>query len=268
LGEGAKLDLPVEPGTQRFVVAWRQPWQRGLHEVMPTVDMGGPAANVRLCVERAPSRWLLWASGPRWGPVVRFWAELAALLLFALVLGRVPLIGMSTARWIVLAVGFTQLHPTALLVLAAWFGALTWRRTLDEAGIERLGWWRFDGLQLGLVGLTLIALGTLYGAVHVNLLGDVDMQVSGAGSHAGELCWIIDRVDAALPVVSTWSLPSWSWRALMLAWSLWLAWRLIGWITHAWKAWSQGAMLRKWGPAPAAAPDEPAEPQTALERDD
>ena len=257
LGQGGKLDLPVEPGTQRLVVRWRQPWQRGLSEQMPTVDMGGPAANVRICIARASSRWLLWASGPRWGPVVRFWAELAALLLFALVLGRVPMAGMSTARWIILAVGFTQMHPTALLVLAAWFIALTWRRTFEDDDIDRLGWWRFDLVQLGLAGLSAVALGTLYGAVHVNLLGDVDMQVSGAGSHADELCWIVDRIDAALPTVGTWSLPSWSWRALMLVWSLWLAWRLIGWISHAWKAWSKGAMLRKWGRPAAARDDSP-----------
>jgi len=41
------------------------------------------------------------------------------------------------------------------------------------------------------------------------------------------------------------SLPIWTYRAAMLAWALWLAWTVIGWLRRGLAAWLQGGYWRK-----------------------
>src|SRR5262249_53751572 len=57
--------------------------------------------------------------------------------------------------------------------------------------------------------------------------------------------WFVDRVADALPQPWVLSLPLWVYRVVMLAWSLWLAWALMGWIGWAWKAYLSGALWRR-----------------------
>ena len=75
----------------------------------------------------------------------------------------------------------------ALLVLAAWFGALTWRRTLDEAGIERLGWTVFyPGPDVPIAGFSVIQMSHEASLVCISLppggtMGDVSRTLDVLG---------------------------------------------------------------------------------------
>jgi hypothetical protein len=103
-------------------------------------------------------------------------------------------------------------------------------------------------------GLSVLALLCFYAAVHNGLLVRPDMQVAGAGSYGGSLEWYIDRSSNDLPETAVLSLSIWVWRLLMLAWSLWLAFRLVGWVRWAWSAFSTEGRWRT-KPATPAAPD-------------
>ena len=66
------------------------------------------------------------------------------------------------------------------------------------------------------------------------------MQIAGNGSEPMLLRWYQDRAAAVLPQPWLLSLSLWLYRAVMLAWSLWVAQALVGWLRWAWQQWSAG----------------------------
>ena len=246
--DGRVVSLPLKPGKQNFHLRWQQAWQRSFNETMPPVDLGGEAVNARLTIRRGEDRWLLWGFGPQWGPAVLFWSHVAVLILLALALGRIPNLPVHTGHWLLLGLGFVQLPVATLLALVAWFAALAWRKAIwrERQGPEHAVW--FNLSQLALAGLTIGAMACLYAAIHTNLLLDVDMQVTGAGSSNHELRWYVDRVDGVLPQPGILSLPLLAWRLAMLTWSLWLVWALLKWLPWAWACFADGGLWRKTKP--------------------
>lgn len=244
--QGRKLALPLEPGAQEIVVKWQQPWDRTQHEVVPPLDLGTPAVNVLTTLHLGDQRWLLWAHGPKWGPAVLLWSHVLLLILAAFLLGRLRGLPVKTRHWLLLGLGLVQVPAPILGIVIAWFVALHWRqiRAHQEPPLRP---WLFNLGQLFLVGLTLAFFGTLYFAVHANLLGEVDMQVSGAGSGGQTLTWYSDRVPGALPQPGVLSLPLSVWRVAMLLWALWLVAALLRWLPWAWRAVSAGGVWRRMG---------------------
>ncbi|MFZ4578179.1 MAG: hypothetical protein ACOYOB_07230 [Myxococcota bacterium] len=254
--QGRELRLPLEPGEQIFTVKWQQPWERSLRESVPVVDLGGPAANVQVSLDLGPDRWLVWTRGPDWGPAVLFWSHLLALLIFVGLLGQVQGPPLKTRDWLLLTLGLAWLPVPLVLVVVGWFLALTWRRARGQVE-PPLPVLRFDAVQVGLALLTLAAMGVLYGAIHHNLLLDVDMQVAGGGSSGQDLRWYLDRVDSVTPQAWAASLPLLAWRIAMLLWALWLVWALLRWLPWAWRAFSTGGLWRKSPPRPKIIPPPP-----------
>ena len=259
------LVVPLNPGAQTVVIAWQQPWDRQFAESLPAVDLGGPAANVKLSLKVGDSRWLLWAHGPKWGAAVLFWSRLFLVLLLALALARVPGPPLKWHHWLLLGLGMAQL-PTALtLVVIGWFLAMAWRRRYGIAGIDGNGALYgpavHNVMQLGLFGWGLFALGTLYGAIHTGLLLDIDMQVAGANSTGSMLNWVVDRTSGPLPSAGMMSLPLWIWRGAMLLWALWLVAALLRWMPWAWQSLIAGKGWLPW--VSAARPVRPAGPPPA-----
>jgi hypothetical protein len=248
--EGRLVRVPLHPGRQVVSLSWREP--RGARVVRyggSEVDLGMPGVNGEVRIAPSAGRWLLYARGPRLGPAVLFWPLL--LVVAALAFGLSRLRDWTPLRfhhWLLLGVGLTQVPVPAAALVAAWLLALGWR---GRRGTEVPGRW-FDLLQLGLAGLTLVALAILFWAIRQGLLGTPEMQIAGNGSWPSLLRWYQDRTDAILPRPTLVSVPLLVYRLLMLAWALWLALALVRWLRWAWSCFSAGELWR--GRAPRVGP--------------
>ena len=238
------VSVPVKPGKQTLSLQWQLPWERKLIETLPSVQVGSKAVNATMRLTLGDDRWLLWTYGPSWGPTVLYWSHVAVLLLLAILLGRMKMLPLKTWEWLLLALGMAQLPVVAMLPVVAWFVVLAWRQHTP-----RKEWWQFDLLQLTLLGMTLVALGCLYAAIHSNLLFDPDMQVRGAGSDNHSLVWYVDQTEGTLPSAGIVSAPLLAWRLLMLVWALWLVARLLKWLPWGWRAFSAEGLWRAVPPS-------------------
>ena len=237
--QGGKLSLPVVPGTQSFEIRLRENAAAGFAAATPAIALGLPAANISLALELPQDRWLLATGGPANGPAVLYWSELAVMLLIAFALARTRRTPLKLWQWILLGLGFSMFSWIALLVVAAWLFALDWRTRTTLASARA-----FNLAQLGLAALTVVALLCLLASVQQGLLGTPDMHVAGNGSNAYTLRWFADRSADALPVARAFSLPLWIYKLAMLAWALWLASALVGWLRGGFAAWTGGGYWR------------------------
>lgn len=235
-----ELHLPIHPGSQSLFVAWQQPDPPSIVDRVPEVDLGGPAVNLQVVVEPMLERWIAVLWGPRWGPVPLMWTYVIIVLILAPLLGRMPWSPLATWQWGLLGLGMTQVPVFAPLLVACWLLALGWRgaRPITEP-------WSFNGVQLGLALLTLLALIALYASIHAGLLWQPDLQVSGGGSSARHLVWFQDRSAGPMPRPTLVTFPMWTWRVGMLFWSLWLAASLVSWLPMGFRAWTTDGWYRK-----------------------
>jgi hypothetical protein len=243
---GADLELPLVPGDQSVGIEWREPGPLPTRLRPKGPDLGASAVNLNVTLNLPEDRWVLFASGPRMGPVVLFWAVLPVLAGLALALGRTRLAPLRAHDWLLLGVGLSLAQIWMGLLVAGWLLALGLRQRLAEETPR----WRYNLTQAGLVLLTIAALGGLIAAVSQGLLGRPDMQILGNGSHGGLLNWYQDRGGPHLPEVSVITVPIWVYRALMLAWALWLALRLLGWLRWGWDHFSRPVPWREAPPRP------------------
>lgn len=235
--EGTRVSLPVHPGEQVYQLTWRQ--DAGMQAVWstPEVDLGIASVNSDIQVQMGQDRWVLFTSGPQLGPAVLFWGELLVILLAAVILGRLQDYSpLGAVSWLLLGIGLSQVSIWSSLLVVAAFFAFGYRRRCDP---QRLAG-SFNLLQIGLVLLSLFTLTTLFWAVQQGLLGLPEMQIGGNGSSAYRLNWYQDRSERLLPLAKVYSVPLLVYRLLMLAWALWLAFSLLGWVKWAWQAFSQG----------------------------
>jgi hypothetical protein len=124
--------------------------------------------------------------------------------------------------------------------VVGWLFAFDWRA---RAALPRARW-QFNLLQVALVALTAVALLCLVSAIPQGLLGQPDMHVTGNGSYATTLRWFADHSIDALPAACVISVPLWLYKVLMLAWAIWLANALIGWLRDGFGAWTRGGYWR------------------------
>lgn len=231
---GGQLILPVLPGEHSVEVVWRSSGEVGSRVETPAVDIGAPASNISLQLELPRDRWLLGTSGPRLGPAVLYWSELAVLLLAAIILGKTNLAPLKTWQWLLLGLGFSTFDWPAFGWIVLWLLASGARARWQGAA----SWWRFNLVQLAMVGLTIIALGSIVASLPGGLLGVPDMSVTGNGSYGNELRWFADQSTAALPQAAAFSVPLWVYKVLILGWSLWLSFALLRWLPWVWRSFS------------------------------
>lgn len=234
------LELPVDPGENRFAIKFREALALGARMAAPSVDLGLPSANIHMRLYVPASRWLLWASGPTLGPAVLYWASLIVILLGAAALARSGYTALGFGSWALLGLGLAGLGWPAFLIVAGWFLALQWR--MQKGATLGDGWHRL--VQVLLVGLSALAIGCIVAGAMNGLISNLDMMVLGNGSNQSQLNWFADLSAGALPAATAWSLPHWVYRALMLAWALWLAFALLRWLRYAWLAFSAGGAWR------------------------
>ncbi len=236
--EGGVVRLPIAPGLQNMVLAWQAPV--GIDALMstPHVDLGLTSVNANIEVQVPRSRWVLFTLGPQLGPAVLFWGVLIVVVIIAMGLGRTRQTPLKTHQWILLGMGLSQALLGVAMLVVAWLFAMGWRQRWEKPMKART----FNIMQVGLAALTLMALLGLVGAVGMGLLGHPDMQISGNGSSAYYLKWYADQSPENLPTATLISAPMWLYRGLMLLWSLWLAFTLLGWLKWAWQCFSTGGV--------------------------
>jgi hypothetical protein len=233
--DGRELTVPILPGSHMIAVTWRQ--SEGVDSMAgtPEVDLGAPASNITMRLTLPQNRWLLGTSGPRLGPAVLYWPELAALILFALLLGRVSWTPLKTHHWLLLGLGFSTFNWPVLAVVVAWLLSAGAR----EQWRTRIPWWQYNATQALFALFTVIALLSIIVSLPSGLLGTPDMHVTGNGSTGNSLVWFADRSESALPVASAWSAPIWIYKVLILAWALWLSFALLRWLPWVWRSFAK-----------------------------
>ena len=229
-----QLILPVLPGEHSVQVVWRSGGAVGSRVETPAVDIGAPASNISLQLELPRDRWLLGTSGPRLGPAVLYWSELAVLLLAAIILGKTSLAPLKTWQWLLLGLGFSTFDWPAFGWIVLWLLASGARARWHGTAT----WWRFNLVQLAVVGLTVIALGSIVSSLPGGLLGVPDMSVTGNESYGNALRWFADQSTATLPQAAAFSVPLWVYKVLILGWSLWLSFALLRWLPWVWRSFS------------------------------
>ncbi|MBU1722671.1 MAG: hypothetical protein KJ892_02305 [Gammaproteobacteria bacterium] len=237
--QGNKVVLALLPKKQEAVLEWQETGAMPIRYGFPALDLGLPSVNSEFHLQLPEDRWVLWVHGPLLGPAVLFWALLAVLLVFAVLLGRSGLTPLKSWQWFLLGIGLSQSSPYLMVLMAGWLVVLAWR---GKASLDGRPYWQFNLLQVGLVLLTLFALSALIGAVAQGLLGLPEMQIAGNGSWAQNLLWYQDRAGNVLEQPSVISVPILYYRLLMLAWALWLAMAVLGWLRWGWQAFAQGGL--------------------------
>lgn len=236
---GKTVAVPLQPGRQSVVLTWQMPHEFSLLDEMPAVGLGMTAANTEVRVSLPENRWILGLLGPSWGPVPLFWSYVLVILLAAPLLGRMKRTPLSTRQWALLGLGLITLPMPVAAIVVVWFLALSARKNMRFESV-----WRFDFVQLVLMGWTVATLIVMYGAIHQGLLDDAPSRISGNVSNNTQLNWYIDRIETSTPTPTIISLPLWVWRVIMLSWSLWLASSLLKWLPWAWQCLTVEGILR------------------------
>ena len=131
-------------------------------------------------------------------------------------------------------------------------GFLAWRGRDSFLGLRG---WLHNLLQVVLIVLTAVVVGTFIAIVAEGLLGSPEMFIIGNGSTRTALRWFEARSDGTLPQPFFLSVSIWWYRLLMLVWALWLAASLIRWLRWAWQQFSAGSCFRAmWKPKAAPPP--------------
>ncbi len=266
--QGRNVTLSIVPGLQSVSLGFRLP--RGISSWFspPAFDFGTKTVNATTSIRLSDSRWVLYVHGPRLGPAVLFWSLLLVLVLVAFGLGRIPWVPLKRYEWMLLAIGLSQIPLPAAALVIGWLVALGFRRVHPA---ERP--YLFDLGQLLLVGWTLTALVILVYAVQQGLMGTPDMQIQGNGSSSQLLQWFDDRTGPSPEQPYVLSVPMLAYRAVMLAWALWLAVSLLRWLRWGWQSFSSDALWkrrpkRQIGVPAAMPPVEPlAPPETPAPRE-
>jgi hypothetical protein len=240
--EGLNVTLPVRPGRQTLALTWRQKPGIGILFRTPEVGVGAPIVNATIRIAMPRDRWTLFVGGPRMGPAVLFWSFLFVALLVSIGLGQLKQTPLRWYHWFLLSLGLTQVSIWVALPIVVWILALGWRAERGTAP----GNVRFNIVQIALGVLTLVALVGLFAAIQKGLLGVPEMQIAGNGSYGGSLQWYQDRAGETLPRPWAFSLPLMVYRLAMLAWALWLAQALLGWLRWGWGCFTTAGLWRPW----------------------
>lgn len=240
--EGAKLqtlhlngrDIPLSQierdvvvalpyGKQNIQAVWHEADADGIFMTTPDVNLNVPATNLTVRVHTPPHRFVLYACG-KWGPAVLLWSILFAYAILAYALSKVSIVPLKGWQWFLLALGFSQVHPLALIIP---FGCLI-VLGLKQQHAAKLGRYGFNALQIVLVILVVSALGGTLEAIRIGLQGGAETYITGGGSSANVLQWYMDRTSGELPSIFTMMPPSWIYQwVLMLLWAGWTAYLFI-----------------------------------------
>jgi hypothetical protein len=235
------LTIEILPGKHEIAINWRESGDVGFHSTTPEIDIGAPASNINMTVTKSQDRWLLATKGPKLGPAVLYWSELVAMIVFALILGRIEYTPLTTRHWLLLGLGFSTFNWFVFMLVVIWLVLCGAR---EKMKID-LNWWRFNLVQFVIAATTIVALLSVVVGVSDGLLGTPDMHVLGHRSYGNALNWFADGSESVLPIASVFSVPMWIYKTLILFWALWLSFALLRWLPWVWQCFSADGLWRK-----------------------
>jgi hypothetical protein len=226
-----QIKIPLHPGKQNVVIRWNSEKGAAIFTKTPEFTLDQGSSNQRINIDLPDNRWVILLGGPMMGPSVLIWGMLLVVALVAFALGHSKLTPLKPYEWIILSLGICTLNFVTFVIVAVWLIALQQRGKLASISSAR----KFKFLQISLFLFSVVALGLLIATIPEGLLGNPDMRVSGNGSSDGYLNWYQDHSDSAFPTAWVISVPLWSYKIIILLWSLWLASSLIRWIRWGWQ---------------------------------
>ncbi|WJG09618.1 hypothetical protein [Aliiglaciecola sp. LCG003] len=231
------LTLPISPGEHSVIISMRSDQTPGLMFSSPQFNLNAPVSNINTVVKMNKQRWILWADGPTLGPAILYWGELLVFILIAVLLSRLSFSPLSWLSWIILGLGLSLNNWAILMLVAAWFAAIT----ASTYRSNKMKTSSYNAAQMGLYFLSVITILSLIAVVPISLLGTPSMGIEGNMSSSYQLIWFADKSTGLLPEVSIFTAPIWFYKGLMLAWVIWLSFALVSWTKWAWtKLGSQG----------------------------
>ncbi len=236
----AQVTLPIKPGKQNIKLLWRQMQEQTSFLTTPAVNLAISSVNNSLNVSLGSGRWVLFTSGPAFGPAVLFWGVLIVIVILSFGLAKNSLTPLKNWQWFLLLMGLSQVSIVFAMCVVVWLFALGLREKKQPFSSSY-----FNLMQLALGGLSIISLLILFVAVQQGLLGAPDMQIAGNQSSAFNLNWYQDRSMALLPTATVISVPLMTYRILMLLWSLWLAVSLLNWLKWGWNCFAMDGLWKE-----------------------
>jgi len=237
----SKLSIPLAGKAQTVVLKWKEELGTQTIYNFSKIDLNKASVNSEIALNLPRNRWILWTNGPLLGPAVLLWGVMLSVLIFALILGKFKGSPLKVRDWLLLGVGVSTSSVIIMLPIVAWIFLLRYK---EQRGADLTGGWR-NFVQVLIVLLTIIALGTFVGAVSVGLLGNPDMMIQGNNSYGFNLNWYSDRIGETLAQPTVVSVSMWYYRALMLLWAIWISFSLIKWLKWSWSVFSEGDMWVK-----------------------
>ncbi len=229
--DGRNVALPITPGQQDIELKWIESEGMTTRYKSSSVDLGAPSVNTSIDIYLPKDRWPLFVGGdPLVGPAVLFWSVIIIIVLVAAGLSRTGWAQLKFYHWLLLGIGLSMSHLAAGFIVVGWLIALDRRKTCDHFSGHK-----FNFIQIGIIVLTLAAMGSMVYAISNGLLGHPDMNIVGNGSNRGLLRWYQDVSHSLLPQTWVFSIPMMFYRISMLAWALWLSFWLVGILKWGWQ---------------------------------
>jgi hypothetical protein len=237
---GQEIDLPIIQGSHQYQVIWNtEGGQRPVARYQPPVFSGRSLSNITTEVVVSPTRWVLYARGPAWGPIFVYWGLLLCVIVAAILLARSRVAEVGFVGWILLGIGLSTVPVVAMIIPPCWLAVIRARATHTSAAR-----WLVNSLQVALLVLTVMSLLVFAVIVSTGLTGSPDMSIVGYDSNNSILRWYQDTASNVPVDVEVFSVSVSVWRVCMFLWSLWLASSLIRWVSEAWRAFSHGGFWR------------------------
>lgn len=234
--QDGRYRIAVAPGTSAIEVSWLQEGIGQFLRRAPEVALSAAGANVVVGLAEPSSGWIVATGGPGVGPAVLWWGVVAAMVLLAGILSRIPGQPLGFWSWFLLFLGTSTVGKLTAIPFVVWIVASLLRA---RAKPERWSHRTFALVQIAATLLTLVAWGTLLATIPRGLLGRPDMLVA---MPLDGYAWFVDRIDGTFPRPWQLVLPLWLWRVLLLVWCIWLVRACLGWGKWGWDACTAGGI--------------------------
>ena len=240
VNENGVVAVSYLPGQHTVTIQWHVNQELALISQTPSIQMNMDYSNLNQTIQMPRNRWLIWGESTGVGPAFLYWGELLVFVVLAFFLARIKYSPLKTWQWLALGCAFGTFSWLAFSWVASWLFFVGWKKQFTGFASNA----KNILLQWFSLFFTLSALGVLIGAVAYGLLSYPDMGVAGSGASAYQLHWYLDSAANEIPKITLLSLPLWSYKLLILLWSIWVSFALLDWLKQILQSLEKG----KWWP--------------------